>query len=122
MEITYLIKADENGIYLGSSSFATAPFKVNLAGMLFATGGTFKGPVEGFTVKTRNRNVGAAIVMSSRYGDINIFDANNKNILRMLYPSTVLLAHLKLQLVDGILQERLRVPCEVGLIILIIGF
>lgn len=38
-----MFRADTNGIYLGNSSFASAPFSVNLSGNIYATSGTIGG-------------------------------------------------------------------------------
>lgn len=40
-----IFKADSNGIYLGHSSFASAPFKVNMNGILTATGANVSGNI-----------------------------------------------------------------------------
>jgi hypothetical protein len=43
--IGYLFKADTNGIYLGNTTYASAPFKVSAAGALTATGATISGAI-----------------------------------------------------------------------------
>lgn len=43
-------KADTQGIYLGNSTFANAPFKVTMDGKLTALNGTFKGTIDGSTI------------------------------------------------------------------------
>lgn len=40
-----IFKADSNGIYLGNSTFASAPFRVTPAGVLTATGATISGAI-----------------------------------------------------------------------------
>jgi len=40
-----VFKADANGIYLGSASFGSAPFRVNMAGLMVAQGGQFSGTI-----------------------------------------------------------------------------
>ena len=40
-----IFKADSNGIYLGNSSFGSAPFKVTPAGVMSATGASISGSI-----------------------------------------------------------------------------
>lgn len=45
-----IFKADSNGIYLGHDTFASAPFRVNMAGQFTATDGAFTGSITGSTI------------------------------------------------------------------------
>lgn len=45
-----IFKADSNGIYLGHATFASAPFRVNMAGQMTATSGAFTGNITGSTI------------------------------------------------------------------------
>ena len=57
-----IFKADANGIYLGNATFASAPFRVDMAGALVSSSGT----IGGFTIDSDNiRNSGNAFGLSS---------------------------------------------------------
>lgn len=45
-----IFKADSNGIYLGHATFASAPFRVNMAGQMTATSGAFTGSITSSTI------------------------------------------------------------------------
>lgn len=65
-----VFKADEQGIYLGSGTFASAPFSVTMAGALHATSGTFSGDITGAT---------GTFSGTVTVGSINIPDATSTN-------------------------------------------
>ena len=50
-------KADENGLYLGSDTFSSAPFRVSPTGQVIATDGSFKGDVDCESLKINTVDV-----------------------------------------------------------------
>lgn len=70
-----IFKADTNGIYLGNASFASAPFRVDMAGNVYAANGNFNGTLR--TATTGNR-----VELSSNYADINLYHGSD-NIFRI---------------------------------------
>lgn len=66
-----IFKADSNGIYLGSSSFSTAPFKVDLSGVLTATNANINGSITAST-----GSIGGWIIESNKLR-ANTSDVNN---------------------------------------------
>jgi lipopolysaccharide export system protein LptA len=91
-----IFKADENGIYLGNATFASAPFRVTPSGALTASGvditgtinatsGTFSGNITSNATITGGSLVGAAIsgsslVVSASGSDVNGLYTNQINI------------------------------------------
>ncbi|QTH41258.1 phage tail protein [Cohnella sp. LGH] len=71
-----IFKADENGIYLGNSTFANAPFRVGMNGSLVARSGTFSGTVTGSTITAssiQTASSGTRVTMSSGYSDMYFY-------------------------------------------------
>lgn len=70
-----IFKADSNGIYLGNATFASAPFRVSMAGALTATTGDFLGTV----------NVGSAgkVYIDGANEVIKVYDASSNLIVEL---------------------------------------
>ena len=58
---TTIFKADTNGIYLGNSTFGSAPFRVTPAGAMTATSGS----IAGWTITSTEFQAGSAYINSS---------------------------------------------------------
>ncbi|MEK5036292.1 phage tail spike protein [Paenibacillus sp. FSL R7-0302] len=87
-------KADSQGVYLGASTFAAAPFSVSMKGVLTALNGNFKGSITGSTItgstitgstirSRQSANSGAGVELLSNFGDIRVYDATGSNIFRV---------------------------------------
>ena len=71
-----IFKADVYGIYLGNSTFASAPFSVSPGGTLKATSGT----IGGWTINTNNlKSTNNAVLLDNSQGLISVTDPNNIN-------------------------------------------
>ena len=71
-----IFKADVYGIYLGNSTFASAPFSVSPGGTLTATSGT----IGGWTINTNNlKSTNNAVLLDNSQGLISVTDPNNIN-------------------------------------------
>lgn len=84
-----IFKADSNGIYLGNASFASAPFRVSMAGALTATNATISGAITatsgsftGSITSTSGTIGGWTIGSSSLYStDVTLSSASGGTIL-----------------------------------------
>lgn len=90
-----IFKADANGIYLGNATFASAPFRVSMAGALVATSATITGAIQsgstitgstvtGGTIQTASS--GQRVMMDGSSNQLKIY--NDDGLVGGLYGST----------------------------------
>jgi hypothetical protein len=75
-------KADSNGVYLGNTSFANAPFSVSMTGELKDLNGVFKGTIDGSTITgsmVRTAGTNAERLELSGNGLVSLNAAGEKN-------------------------------------------
>jgi phage minor structural protein len=64
-----IFKADSNGIYLGHAAFASAPFRVNMAGHMAAVGADFSGTISASVIdggQINGTNISGAEILGGR--------------------------------------------------------
>lgn len=99
-----VFKADSNGIYLGNASFAAAPFRVNMAGHMVASGAEFSGTISasiisggqinGTTISGTNINGGTitgALIRTAETGQRIELSSINK-LLKAYWTDTTFLS------------------------------
>ena len=77
-----IFKADANGIYLGNTTFGSAPFRVSMAGALTATNATISGSITATALNVTNATVTGTL-------DASVITLNNEPLDNVLSYSEV---------------------------------